>query len=125
MRDFARLIERYHFQIALTITFVAIALTVPLLYYPLPFNLRYEALSLKCIFLNLAAGVVFYLVEEGRFKGLLPFSAGGALSSLLYLKLQKAFLLSLCLSFTISSVIMVSLVAYHYLSSDRTSRRRF
>ncbi|WP_456341521.1 hypothetical protein [Thermovibrio sp.] len=125
MRDFAKLIESYYFQIALTITFIVIALTVPLLYYPLSFNLRYEALSFRCFFLDLASSLVFYLVEEGRFRSLLTFSIGGALSSLLSAKFQKTLLLSPCLALTVSSVMMVSLVAYHYLSSDRTSRRRF
>jgi hypothetical protein len=118
MKDFAKLIESYHFQIALTITFIVIALTVPLLYYPLSFNLRYEALSLRCFFLDLASSVVFYLVEGGRFRSLLTFSLGGALSSLLFVKFQKTFLLSPCLALTVSSVIMVSLVAYHYLTAD-------
>ncbi len=125
MRDFAKLIESYYFRIALTITFIVIALTVPILYYPLSFSLRYEALSLRCFFLDIASSLVFYLVEEGRFKSLLTFSLGGALSSLLFVKFQKTFLLSPCLALTVSSVMMVSLVAYHYLSSDRTSRRRF
>jgi len=125
MKDFAKLIESYHFQIALTIAFIIIALTVPLLYYPLSFNLRYEALSLRCFFLDVASSVVFYLVEEGRFRSLLTFSLSGALFSLLCAKFRKTFFLSPCLALTVSSVIMVSLVAYHYLSSDRTSRRQF
>ncbi len=118
MRDFAKLIESYYFQIALTITFIVIALTVPLLYYPLSFSLRYEALSLRCFFLDIASSLVFYLVEEGRFKSLLTFSLGGALSSILSAKFQKTLLLSPCLALTVSSVIMVSLVAYYYLTVD-------
>ncbi len=125
MKGSVRLIDEYYFQIALTIAFIVIILTLPFLNYHLTFNVRFEALSLRCFFLNLASSLVFFLVEEGKFKSLLTFSLGGAVTSLLFVRFHSTYLVLLSLALTISSVIMVSLVAYHYLSSDRTSRKQF
>jgi len=116
MKDFARLIERYHLPLAITITFVVLAFLIPFFYYRPSPNLQYSALSMRCLFLDAAATAVFYLLEGGRFRLLVFVSLGGALTSLLYLKTALSFLLPFCMAFTISSVITVSLLAYYHLS---------
>ena len=116
MKDFARLIERYHLPLALTISFVVLGFLIPFFYYRPSPNLQYSALSMRCLFLDAAATVVFYLLERGKFRSLLFVSLSGALTSLLYLKTNHPLLLPFCMAFTISSVITVSLLAYYYLS---------
>ncbi len=116
MGKFAKLIEGYYFQIALTIFFITLALFVPFLYFPLQGEV-YPGLSLRCFFLDLGSCLVFFLLSGGRFKSLLLFSLSGLLSSLLYLKFHLYLLIPLCLAFTITSVIMVSFLAYLKLSS--------
>ena len=116
MRDFARLIERYHLPVALTIAFIVLALLTPFFYYSPPSPHRYSNLSLRCLFLNLASTVLFYLFEGGKFRSLLYISILGALTSLAFLKTFQPLILPICLSLTISSVVMASLIAYYYLS---------
>ncbi|WP_456456834.1 hypothetical protein [Thermovibrio sp.] len=96
--------------------FVVLTLFVPFLYY-YPTNFNFKGLPLRCFFLNLGASFVFYLIESGKYRSLLLFSIFGLLLSLAYLKLPLFYFIPFCLSFTITSVIMVSFVAYLKLSS--------
>ena len=114
--NFVRLNREYYFQIALTVSFIVLVLFIPFFYY-YPTNFNLKGLPLRCFFLNLGASFVFYLVESGRYRSLLLFSVFGLFLSLAYLKFSLFYLIPLCLSFTITSVIMVSFVAYLRLSS--------
>lgn len=120
MKDFARLIERYHLPLAIAFVFVVLGFLVPFFYYrPTP-TLHYAALSMRCLFLNLAATVVFFFLEKGNFRSLVSISLLGALTALLYLRLYQSILLPFCMALTISSVITLSLLAYYYLSKGRS-----
>ncbi len=115
--NFAKLIKEYYLSVALSLFFGILVLFVPFFYY-YPVNFNFKGLPLRCFLLDLGASLVFYLLDSGRYRSLLLFSLSGLLLSLAYLKANYFYFIPPCLSFTITSVIMVSFLAYLKLTSD-------
>ncbi len=111
-RELPQLIEKYRLQIAITLFFTLLIALTPFFYFRVLPNLQLKILSLRCLILNGLSGVLFFTVEKGKFKELLPFPLAGILLSLLYLKTGSSLLLPPCISSTATSVVMVALTAY-------------
>lgn len=106
------LIKEYRLQIGLFLFFFVLVAQIPLFHFNVLPNLQLKLMAVRCLILDVLSGGLFFYLERGEYKNLLPFPLLGALLSLLYLKFGSFFLLPFCLSATTTSVIMVALVAY-------------
>jgi hypothetical protein len=112
MKKFAQLIEEYFLQITVLVFFLTFVLLLPLSTSSVPYNYHLKVLVLRCLILNGLSLVVFTLFGRERRKFLSLFPAGGILSSAIYLLFKDRFLIIFLVSFTVTAVISVSLLAF-------------
>ena len=69
-------------------------------------------MAVRCLILDLLSAGLFFYLEKGNYRELLPFPVSGILLSFIYLKSGSFLLLPFCLAATTTSVVMVALAAY-------------
>jgi len=113
MKRLVRLIDEYFLQIAIFTFFLTLVLTLPLSSsgfeaenYPL------RILTLRCVILNTLSLIVFSIFGGKKKKSLSFFPLGGLLSSAVFLLLKDKYSLTFTVSFTVTAVISVSLLAF-------------
>jgi len=112
MNRLSRIIKENHFVVALVLLFSLMVALTPFFYFNILPNRYLGMLALRCLVLDSLSAALFLLLEGGRFRRLALVGFFGALTALLYLGVKLFFLLVPCLAATITTVVMVALVAF-------------
>ncbi len=111
-KELPHLIKKYKLQIGVVLFFTLLVAQVPLFYFNVLPNFQLKLMAVRCLILDLLSAGLFFYLEKGNYRELLPFPVSGILFSFIYLKFGSFLILPFCLAATTTSVVMVALAAY-------------